>query len=422
MLMLGLAIGPFATQHALAQSSNNTTPAQATATPKNDISAALRSILEKHDVPGMVAAITTIDHTVAIGAAGKRVKTADTPVTIDDKFHIGSCTKSMTGTLVGMLVQDDTLKWSTTLANAFPEFADSMNPGWSTSTLEQLVTNHSGVPTDLGADGLWNKLWTHQGTAMEQRMTLVEGVLKQAPAAKPGTKYIYSNGGFAIAGVIAERAAKKSWEDLMRERLFTPLGMASAGFGAPGKARGESEPFQPDQPWGHTTSGRAMSPGPEGTAGLGGARSLASDNPGAIGPAGIVHCSIEDWAKYIRLHLRGAAMLRDPARAANDSLGLTRDTFTKLHTPFRDREDPQYAMGWVVTNRHWAKGSRDGDTGRVLTHSGSNTMWFCVAWVAPERDFAILVMCNKGGDDAAKACDEAAWTLIQEHTGESKAK
>lgn len=46
-------------------------------------------------------------------------------------------------------------------------------------------------------------------------------------------------------------------------------------------------------------------------------------------------------------------------------------------------------------------------------HAGSNTMWFCVAWLAPERDFAVLIACNRGGDAAAKACDQVAAALIQ---------
>jgi hypothetical protein len=48
----------------------------------------------------------------------------------------------------------------------------------------------------------------------------------------------------------------------------------------------------------------------------------------------------------------------------------------------------------------------------VLTHTGSNTMWFAVTWLAPKRDFAVLVACNQRGDKAEKAGDEAASALI----------
>jgi len=64
-----------------------------------------------------------------------------------------------------------------------------------------------------------------------------------------------------------------------------------------------------------------------------------------------------------------------------------------------------YALGWGVTERDWGGG-------KVLTHSGSNTMNLAVAWVAPLRDFAVLIVTNQGPPVAAKACDEAAGALI----------
>jgi hypothetical protein len=62
-------------------------------------------------------------------------------------------------------------------------------------------------------------------------------------------------------------------------------------------------------------------------------------------------------------------------------------------------------MGWLVTERPWGGG-------RVLTHAGSNTMNYAVAWLAPRRDFAVLAATNLGGNKAASACDEAAAALI----------
>jgi CubicO group peptidase (beta-lactamase class C family) len=299
----------------------------------------------------------------------------------------------MTATMLGTLVEEGKLTWSTTVGEVFTELADKMDSGWKNITLEQLLTHRSGAPADLNADNLWARLWNHKGIPTEQRMTLVEGVLSKPPIAAPGTKYIYSNAGFAIAGAMAEKITGQSWEDLMRARLFEPLGMTSAGFGAPGSAE------KIDQPRGHRVDGTAILPG------------FGADNPAAIGPAGTVHCSIGDWAKYIALHLnaeRGECNI------------LKRETFEKLHTPFPAGDADIYAMGWAVTNRDWAK--LNASDGRLLTHAGSNNMWYCVAWLAPApgKDFAVLVMCNQGGDDAAKMCDEIASSLIQNHVGQKK--
>ena len=51
--------------------------------------------------------------------------------------------------------------------------------------------------------------------------------------------------------------------------------------------------------------------------------------------------------------------------------------------------------------------------GAVLTHAGSNSKWYCVAWLAPERGFAVLAAVNQGGDRAQRACDEACSTLLR---------
>jgi hypothetical protein len=59
-----------------------------------------------------------------------------------------------------------------------------------------------------------------------------------------------------------------------------------------------------------------------------------------------------------------------------------------------------------VAERSWAGG-------RALTHGGSNTQNYADAWMAPIKDFGVLVMTNQGGDKAAKASDEAATALIK---------
>lgn len=58
----------------------------------------------------------------------------------------------------------------------------------------------------------------------------------------------------------------------------------------------------------------------------------------------------------------------------------------------------------------------------MLTHSGSNTAWFCVVWMAPEKGFAVVVCTNEGREPAPKACDEAAWALIQDHLAARRAR
>lgn len=365
---------------ASAQMRSESAPGVSAPPASEELNAILETIREKHNLPALAGAIIQADGTVMLGAVGRRVADREAAVTIEDRWHLGSNTKAMTATLIGLLVEEGKLHWNATLADGFPELADRMHADWRAVTVEQLLSHHGGAPADLNADGLWLRLWQRRGTPEEQRRVLLEGVLTKPPAAEPGTKYIYSNAGYAIAGALAERVAGRPWEELMQARLFSPLGITTAGFGAPGDAD------QVDQPWGHRPSNDKHIPVPPGP---------FADNPPAIGPAGTVHMSLGDYAKFIALHLDSAAGAGGEARL------LRRETFAKLHADAGDG----YALGWGVTQRDWG--------GTVLSHAGSNTMWYCVARLAPEKGFAVVVATNLGGPVAEKSCNEAAETLIR---------
>lgn len=362
-----------------------------------DISPQLATLVEKHQVPALCAVVIEGDKIVIEGVAGIRAKDQPEKATIDDLWHLGSCTKAMTATLAAIEVEQGRLAWDSKLLDTFPKLKqlpeDQVKPAWSAVTLSQLCTNSSGVPGDLSADGLWSKLWNTNETPAEARRMLLAGILKNEPRFEPGTAFEYSNAGFAIAGAMIERVEGKAWESVIQQQLFDALDIHSAGFGAPGI------PGAVSQPWGHGGNGNAMEP------------KKSADNPMAIAPAGCVHMNIRDWSKFVALHLQGD--IANPKRVTKI---LKPESFDTLHTPIHQ----SYAAGWRVDDRGWADGDDEDKKGRVLTHSGSNTMWFCVTWIAPERNFAVLVCCNQGGDAAGKAADAAAWTLIQAFLNDSK--
>lgn len=361
------------------------------ATPPADLNSLLEPIRtgSGQPVPGLAAVVLVGDRIIAQGAVGTRQLGATVAITMQDKFHLGSDTKAMTATLVAMLVEEGRLKWDTTVGEIFTGFVDPIDPAWRNVTLLQLLTHRAGAPHDLGAGGLWGQLWQHQGTPSQQRLQLVRGVVSRSPVNPPGTTYLYSNAGFAIAGAMAEVVTGQPWETLIQERLFQPLGITTAGFGAPGSRDAL------DQPLGHTTAGQPVPVGPH------------ADNPPAIGPAGTVHMSLPDWARFIALHLRG-----DPANPRREVRLLKPESFARLHEPAAGPGE-KYALGWMVLERGWARGSGANNHGLALNHAGSNTMWFCVTWLAPERDFAVLIACNRGGDEAARTCDRVAGALIK---------
>ncbi|MBI1291815.1 serine hydrolase [bacterium] len=328
---------------------------------------------------GMIAlggALLKGPEVVAVGMTGQRKQGAPDVALPGDSVHIGSCTKAMTATVIAILVEEGKLRFEQTIGESFPEMADGILPVYRDVTLEQLLTHRGGIVGDV-PPVLWAELMrtAHEMSPKAQREKLFAGVLAVPPAATPGTKSVYSNAGFAIAGIMAERATGIEWEELMRKKLFEPLGMTTAGFGPPGAADAVT------QPWGH--SERLWSPVP-----------VFLDNPPAIAPAGTVHCSLEDWGKFVAVHLR---------REAEPRLGLSAASIMKLQTPVPGTHE---AFGWLVAERPWG--------GRVLTATGSNTMWYAVVWIAPEKGVGALAVTNRANKQAPGACDDVIVVLLRQ--------
>ena len=183
------------------------TSQEAAHTGSPDLGPLLEPIRKKYGLPAMAGAVILQGRTAAWGATGVRKVDSSVKVTSNDKFHIASCTKAMTATLIAMLFERGKLKWDTTLVEAFPDMADEMHPGYRDVTLKHLLAHRSGLPP---ANHSYPKgksfidIHNLPGPAMEQRLAYTKMMLCQEPQAEPGTKYIYSNAGYAIAGVIAE--------------------------------------------------------------------------------------------------------------------------------------------------------------------------------------------------------------------------
>src|SRR5438874_145255 len=94
-----------------------------------DLNAILEQIRITRNVPALACAVVQSNRIVGLGAAGwRKWNVTNAPVTVGDKWHHGSITKSMTATLAAMLVEEGRIKWTNTLADIFPDFAAKMHP------------------------------------------------------------------------------------------------------------------------------------------------------------------------------------------------------------------------------------------------------------------------------------------------------
>ncbi|MCY2959002.1 MAG: serine hydrolase [Planctomycetota bacterium] len=348
-----------------------------------DLSGIITPLLEKSRLPALGAAVVTSDGLEAIGASGVRSWGSSEPVTIEDQWHIGSCTKALTATLAARLIERGVLRWETTIGAVF---GPTIDPGWKDVPISWLLCHRSGAPVNFSED-LWQEMVARGGSPRDQRRFFVEQGLRSAPATQPNTETVYSNSGFLVAGAMLEALADSSWEDLMKREVFEPLGMTRTGFGAPGI------PGVLDQPLGHTRDADGWSPvalGPR------------ADNPPATGPAGAIHTTLSDWARFVAAHLRGERGERgflDPA------------TWRRLHAT--DESQWGYSPGWVVAEQDWAGG-------QLLRHVGSNGFWLAEASLAPRKDFAVLIVTNASDDSVEAPFKELLAALVADHAAHGR--
>jgi CubicO group peptidase (beta-lactamase class C family) len=337
------------------------------------LDAVVEQVRAKHTLPAMGAALVTSDGLQSIGVAGTRKRGDKTVVTNDDLWHLGSDGKAMTATMIARLVERGVLKWEQTLGDTFVDLAPQMSADMKSVTVTQLLSHHAGFDANYNSPN-----YVGRKDHVAARVDTLKDAMAKGLKSKPGSKFAYSNWGYTVAAAMAERASGKAFETLMRDELFTPLKMTTAGFGGSGTVG------KIDQPWPHTGDGKPTpSNGPE------------MDNLPVMAPAGTMHMSLTDWGKFVSEHLRGAQ---------GKSVLLKKETFEKLHTAVGN----DYAMGWISVKRSWAGATN------ALNHGGDNTMNTALVWAAPAKDFAVLVTVNQSG--AFGAADELAAAMIKSYT------
>jgi CubicO group peptidase (beta-lactamase class C family) len=368
----------------------------------------LAPFLTRYQLPAVAAAIVKQGKVVAVGAVGTRKAGAQIPVTVHDRFHLGSDTKAMTALLAAILVEAGQLRWDSTVAEVFPELVEKMDPGLQRVTLAQLLSHTSGIPSDNDAFGdLLEKSVLQDGNLDELRYWLVQQWSTQPLTSESGTTFAYANMNYIMVGAIIERVAGKTWEELITERLFTPLGLRSAGLG-PQATLGKI-----DAPLGHVVIDgkmKAFLAGPNG------------DNPLIIGPAGNAHMSVLDFARWAAWNAGEGK--RGPKLVQPEAL-------KKLHTPvisMPERKDAapgtptrgKYALGWGELAVDWAPEP-------LIYHGGSNEKNLAHIWLDPRRDLAMVVVTNISGPQANEALFALAPELYarfatSQRAGKSKRK
>ena len=152
------------------------------------------------------------------------------PVVPDSRFGIASATKGLTALTVVSLIADGALELSTTarsvLGTDLPLIADNV-------TVEHLLAHRSGIGDYLDEDTAPDvgdhvlPVPVHELATTEQYLPVLGGYPSKFAA---GERFAYCNGGYVVLALIAERVTRRSFYDLVRERVCVPAGMLDTGF------------------------------------------------------------------------------------------------------------------------------------------------------------------------------------------------
>lgn len=367
----------------------------ATVRAQESLDSYLEGVRAKYGLPAVAAAVTRDGKIVAAGAVGQRAMGMDIPVTIDDRFHLGSDTKAMTATVAGTLVEEGRIKWTSTVGEVLGKKIEGMNPALAAVTLEQLLSHSSGIPTDTPEMmAIYTDPVAFEKNTTDLRLDAINRWKDNAPRVPDGSPFQYANFGYLIAGAMLEEVSGKPWERLVEERIYAPLGLSTAGFG-PQASFGKY-----DAAIGHSVDDKGivtpMTWGP------------AADVPAVMGPAGNAHMSVLDFARWVGWN--AGAGKRAPHIVSPETLAEIHRPHVRT-PPIKDPKpgtpsEGDYAFGWGVLAFDWSKTP-------LLAHNGSNGMNLAKALVDTEADFSVVVMTNFPGPQAESAAAEVQRHLYE---------
>jgi CubicO group peptidase (beta-lactamase class C family) len=335
-----------------------------------------KQTLKQTGTPGMAIVVVYRDKVVYLKGFGVRQAGTDTPITADTVFQLASVSKPMATTVLAELVGEGVIKWDDPVIKYYPDFRLSVP--WVTTqvTLRDLLCHRSGLPA--GAGDLLEDMGYTQAEILHRLRYL-------KPASSFRSQYAYTNFGFTAAAVAAAKAAGKSWEDLVVDKLYKPLGMKSTS------SRFTDFEAAKNRALIHVFVDGKWTP-------------KYVRNPQAQSPAGGVSSTPRDLAQWMRLQLAGGKFQGKQIIAAQPLAETHCPQIVTSCNPKTGRAG-FYGLGWNV--------SYD-DHGRIFwRHSGA----FYIGErtevaLLPAADLGIAVLSNAGPTGIPEGMTESFFDLL----------
>lgn len=307
------------------------------------------SIRIKYNIPELGYAVVAADTVMEIQVTGvQRIHTGQ-KATPEDRFRIGSNTKTITAYLARVMVKQKKISWQTSFFDLYPELRPANSSAFGQLTLQDLLTFRAPLMS-------WTYTFSEpsrkeiSGDNQQQRYEFVKWVLQQPPVQEKKEVY-WSNPSFVAAGMMLEKVSGKSYEQLVAE-LGKELGI-DFGFGPPNL-------IDQHQPWGHNEELQPEKPS-------------HNDKLNWLSSAGNVNVSLPGYTKFIQMQLNG---LHGKSEVLSD------DDFEEMHFG-----RPEFAYGW--------KWMVDAETKlRCSYHIGNPGTFLSKVYIYPDAGIAFIVFTN----------------------------
>ena len=332
---------------------------------------------ENFKVPAIAVSVMNVETVYFQEVQGVRVVDKPAQATLDDYFHIGSCSKSVLAVMAAKLIEQKTITWQTRFFDVFPELKENANGAYGDISLEDLFLSKAGIKAYTNAEA--DPFPDYEPSVSDKRLEFVKYLITQPPSSenKDGKfQHLYSNASYTMASAMLERVSGLSYEDLARRTLTDDLGI-SVHIGWPNS-------IGVDQPWGHMIAKDKIVPFPP---------DHDYKLPYLITPAGDLSMKPRDYAKYTQLHLRGLK--------GNDNY-ISSKAYHHIH------------FGHAGFSLGVANGALGGK--RYSGFDGSAGTFFCRSIIVPESDFAFTIMTNAGsGTGSMEAVDWLTMRIVKEY-------
>ncbi|MBE7172096.1 MAG: beta-lactamase family protein [Williamsia sp.] len=194
---------------------------------------AYQQILDQYQVntraPGSILYVSRPDHPEWVGAVGWLRLDTKQPMTVNTPFRIGSITKVFVAALILQLADKGVLSLSSKLQDLLPQVSAQI-PGSQHITVHHLLAHLSGIYDPVNEDNQYKTDLIDDPVGMGKRTTeqlLDKYVYGKKLYFKPGSEYRYSNSGYWLLGLIAEKLSGKSLSDQLMEGIVAPLALHS---------------------------------------------------------------------------------------------------------------------------------------------------------------------------------------------------